>query len=169
MFYLFTYLFYCTPNKILFISFVLGFNEEISKLGQLAVLITKWIDKYVVVVFNLFFGGGGLGFAALTSNPWTATLTCSRSKKHEQNPIKAGGKMFLLPHHSGRDHSINGPPCLFFSLSHPHEHSYSTLPPCELWMEGPLVFLLLAGPVSTQCTLLYMNTSHLNTEQNGLE
>ncbi len=59
MFYLFTYFFYCTPDKILFISFVLGFNEEISKLGQLAILITKWIGKYVVVVFNLFLGGGG--------------------------------------------------------------------------------------------------------------
>lgn len=57
-----------------------------------------------------------------------------------------------------------------FSLSlPPHQHSYSTLPPSELWMEWPLVFLLLTGLLSTQCTLLYMHTSHLNTEQNGME
>lgn len=36
-------------------------------------------------------------------------------------------------------------------------------------MEGPLVFLPLASPVSTQCTLLYMHTSHLKTAQNGME
>lgn len=92
-------------------------------------------------------------------------------EKHEQNPIKTGGKMFLLPLRSGRDYSINGPASLslFQSLSLPHQHSYSTLPPSELWMEGPLVFLPLAGPVSTQCTLLYMHTSHLYTAQNGME
>lgn len=49
--------------------------------------------------------------------------------------------------------SINGPP-----PPHPAA-ALCTLPPGELWMEGPRVSLPADGPLSTQCTLLYMHTS----------
>lgn len=92
-------------------------------------------------------------------------------KKHNPNPIKPGGKMFLLPHHSGRDYSINGPACL--SCSHP------PLPPPPLLQYSSNLWIMNGGApcfsasgrpgVHSVHSTVHAHITSEHGEKNGLE